>query len=202
MKIFFSFLFTFFLFGMMKTEAQNTPLNPVIIDKMPQNIEEFIQLRDRIATTPQGGVAIFVIAMHLYTQDPKLGEACLTIAMDASRLKVGNAYKGFAPNDSDFGLLKSQLQQHPHLPRTYFKGTSPENGYALPKGKLEINCQTNPYSGKESEGKIKVFTICTGADSARPMQLQRNDKGLWKATEWSSLLVGVRRPVVKTSDDL
>jgi hypothetical protein len=202
MKIFFSFLFTFFLFGMMKTEAQNTPLNPVIIDKMPQNIEEFVQLRDRIATTPQGGVAIFVIAMHLYTQDPKLGEACLTIAMDASRLKVGNAYKGFAPNDSDFGLLKSQLQQHPHLPRTYFKGTSPENGYALPKGKLEINCQTNPYSGKESEGKIKVFTICTGADSARPMQLQRNDKGLWKATEWSSLLVGVRRPVVKTSDDL
>ncbi|WP_051203805.1 DUF6935 domain-containing protein [Hugenholtzia roseola] len=207
MKIFFSLFLPFFLsFAFLGTiqraEAQNKALEPVIIDKMPQSLEEFIQLRDRIATTPQGGVAIFVIAMHLYTQDPKLGEACLTIAMDASRLKAGNAYKGFAPNDSDFRLIKSQLQQNPYLPRAYFKGTSPENGYALPKGKLEINCQTNPYSGNANEGKLKVFTTCTGADSARPMQLQRNDKGLWKATEWSSLLVGARRPVVKTSDDL
>jgi hypothetical protein len=184
------------------SSAQNKSLPPVVIDKMPASIEEFVQMRDKIATTPQGGVATFIVAMYLYTQDKELGTACLTIAMDMGRLTSGNAYKGYAPNTSDFRLIQSQLQQNPHLPRSYFKGTSPENQYTLPSGRLEINCSTNPYSGNAADGKLKVFTVSTGADSPRPMVVKRNDKGLWKADEWSSLLVGCRKPVVQVSDDL
>ncbi len=43
---------------------------------------------------------------------------------------------------------------------------------------------------------------CTGAATPRPVTLKRNDRGVWKAYEWSSLLVGVRPPVLKIEDDL
>jgi hypothetical protein len=167
MKIFFSFLFTFFLFGMMKTEAQNTPLNPVIIDKMPQNIEEFVQLRDRIATTPQGGVAIFVIAMHLYTQDPKLGEACLTIAMDASRLKVGSSNRNYNNIPICRALISRALRPKMAMPYPKASSKSTAKQTLIVARKARAKSKFSP-SAREQIRHVRCNYSATTKDFGKP----------------------------------
>ena len=46
----------------------------VEIGHLPQSIEEFVALRDRVADTPQGGAAVLTVALLLYAQDQVLGD--------------------------------------------------------------------------------------------------------------------------------
>jgi hypothetical protein len=178
--------------------AQKKALPVVSFDKIPQTVEEFISLRDKHATTPQGGAAIWVLAAVIYAQNAELGRQCLIIASDKSLLGSSNkGYQGFDfGNNSDY-LIK-QMDSKKYVPNSYIQGTSFETGYKLGNAPYKIACFTNPYSGNEAEGRLKVFVQCTGADSDRPITLVRNDKGIWKAIEFSSLVVGIKAPKQKS----
>jgi hypothetical protein len=95
-----------------------------------------------------------------------------------------------------------QVQGKAYLPWAYIEGATPENGYAVSGPPYVVTCTDNPYSGDVDSGQFKVFVACSGADSPRPVTLKRNNKGIWKASEWSSLLVGVKMPVEESDDDL
>ncbi len=171
------------------------------VDKMPNSVEEFVTLRDQIAKSPQGGVAMFVLALKLCVDNPSVGEQCLVIAVDRSRLQQGSIYKGFQLFSSDNNRVKRQLNYYPYVVNSYFKGANPENGYTatLP---YVFNFSSNAYSGDKKVGKFKIFVKCYGADSPRPIKLVKNNKGYWKAVEWSSIIMGIKKPVVKIDDDL
>jgi hypothetical protein len=179
--------------------AQKKKLPEVTIDKLPSNTEEFLNLRDKLATTPQGGAAIFVVASILYTQNPELGRQCLIIASDKSLLNSSakGGYQGFDFGNSSNYLIQ-QLDSKKHVPNSYIQGTSPNTQYALGNPPYKVICSTNPYSGNEQDGTLKVFIQCSGADSDRPITLLRNEKGIWKAKEFSSLVVGIRPPKQKS----
>jgi hypothetical protein len=85
---------------------------------------------------------------------------------------------------------------------SYISGATPENGYDIGVPPFVVTCTDGPYSGDASTGAYKVFVASSGAASPRPVTLQINDKGIWKASEWSSLISGVQPPVVQESDDL
>jgi hypothetical protein len=174
----------------------------IIVEKFPITTDEFVAIRDKIAISPEGGAAVFALALAVYGSDQELGLACLTISADKSRLTNGNAYKGFTIIASDLSLLKMQLDKALYIGNSYVQGTSAANGYTLPSGSLKYDISENPYSGDKASGRYKVFVRCTGADTPRPISLQVNDKGLWKAIEWSSLIVGIKAPPKKESDDL
>ncbi len=178
--------------------AQKTALPVVKIESLPQSTEEFISLRDKIATTPEGGAAVWVVAAILYARNPTLGRQCLIIASDKSLLTTSpKGYMGFDfGQNSDF-LIK-QLDSKQYVPNSYVQGTKTENQYTLPATPYSIACSTNPYSGNVAEGRLKVFLQCTGADSDRPVTLVKNDKGIWKVLEFSSLVVGVKQPKPKS----
>jgi hypothetical protein len=183
--------------------AQEKELPPVIVDKIPASLEEFITLRDTLAVTPQGGAAILIIACVMYTRDSALGEQCLVIALARELLVQGGTYKGYALSAKEKNFLRKHIGKdsgESYLPRSYARGTSPENGYRLPDGKLVFEYTYNEYSGDMKQGVFKVFITCTGADSPRPVTLTRNDKGFWKAYAWHSLLVTVKPPLFE--DDL
>jgi hypothetical protein len=166
-------------------------------------VEEFISLRDQIATSPQGGAAMAIVALLMYTEDAQLGRECLTVAVDRSRLQEGTqGYKGWQLRRRDMERTEAQLRDMPYLPRSYLEGASPDNGYQLPAAPYVLQFSDNPYSGAVESGEYKVFVACSGAARARPATVRRNDKGIWKAYEWSSLLVGVQPPEKETTDDL
>lgn len=103
--------------------------------------------------------------------------------------------------NSFFGDDFSQDQQ-PYTARSYFAGTSADNQYALPST-LTVNADStsNPHNGN-TDTQAKVFVTSTGADSARPLHVGKNDKGIWKANNWSSLLMGVKYIKPQVVDDL
>ena len=106
------------------------------------------------------------------------------------------------PHYNDMQLIDRQMAKQMYIPRSYVKGATPENGYELPDPPYEFEFSDNPYSGDEEEGPYKVFVASSGAASARPMMVRRNNRGIWKAYEWSSLLVGIQEAETQEDDDL
>lgn len=176
----------------------------VTVPKLPTTVDEFIELRDKIAQTPEGGATIMIIALITYAQNPELGLPFLTIAIEKDQLTDGKGgYKDKVPSKAAMSMIESQIgkdSKKSYTPNSYIQGTSPDNGYKLPSNNLILEFNTNSSSGDPKSGTFKLFVKSSGADSARPITVKSNDKGVWKAKEWSSLLVGVRPPTVKGTD--
>ncbi|MFN3604958.1 MAG: DUF6935 domain-containing protein [Leptonema sp. (in: bacteria)] len=169
------------------------------IDNLPKNITEFEELRNKIANTPEGGATIFLIACQIYVTNKELGKQAITIAYDLSELSKGNWYKGYEPSNSQKYYI-NRLDSRPYLPFAYIKGATPENEYKIDLP-YEFIFVRNQYSGDESSGRIKIF-IKTYGVMPRPISLIRNDKGIWKVKESSSIFVDVQAPKQNIKDDL
>jgi hypothetical protein len=162
---------------------------------VPASVEEFLTARDQVATSPEGGAAMFVLALLVFTEDEELGKQCLACAAGSSRLVSGpQGYKGLQLTNGSLARIRDQLSDRKYLAMSYIGGAKPENGYELGSAPYVVECMRNPHSGDPATGRCKVFVASSGADSPRPVTLAMNDKGIWKAIEWSSLLVGVRPP--------
>ncbi|TGL48595.1 hypothetical protein EHQ55_10085 [Leptospira meyeri] len=181
----------FFLTG--QAFAQNlTSRNPVVFSFEPASIEEFKSLQSSIATTPEGGVAILVLAISLYGKNQELGTKAVTISVlskNRQKSTKPSAVDGMVLGNGDQYLL-GQLDKYKMLSNGYWKGAEPSNGYtaSLP---FTVETYTNPYSGDESSGKIKLFVATRGASSFRPVTVEKDSDGLWRAKEMSSLFVGM-----------
>ena len=170
----------------------------VKIDRIPGSVKEFFELRNRIAGTPEGGAAAFIVASIIYSRDKQLGRHCLIIAADADLLQsssASQAYEGFDfARTSDY--LVKQLDSKPHVPYTYIKGTSPAKGYEIGNGPYELVFpRTVPQGQSGGKDVVQLYVRCSGADSDRPISVRRNDAGHWKAINFSSIVVGTRPPV-------
>ena len=167
---------------------------PMSLPALPRSIEEFVALRDRTATTPQGGAAMLVVALLLHAEDETLGGQCLAAAVAAERLaEGGGGYQGWRLRRSDLQRNHEQIKNQPYLPRSYIQGTRPDDGYELPAPPYTCEFSANRYSGDPTEGRFKLFVACSGAPTPRPVTVRRNALGVWQAYEWSSLIVGVAR---------
>lgn len=162
------------------------------IDKLPASVDEFVQLRNRIAVTPEGGYALFVIAMLTWEKNRDLARKFFVIALDRGQLHRSGSpwHRGYAPGSSLTYHL-NRLQRQPWLPKIFFTGTTPANGYKLPDPPLEIRFrQLTVYKA----GDVSLYAFTTSGNMARPIRLKKNNRGYWKAWSFSSLFVGVARP--------
>lgn len=184
-------MFVFIVF----TNAQTI----VKIDKIPDTIEDFITMRNEIAVTPEGGAAMFCLAMKIYIDNQELGEKCIIAIADKSELKKGDTYKNYTL--SSWMTVKSASLRYPLIANSYIIGATPENGYKV-ELPYKYEFKSGTYSGDPKTGKTKIFVKCYGADSARPIHMTKNDKGLWKASKWSSLYAGMKPVVEKEVDDI
>ncbi len=178
-------------------------LGSIEVEELPQSIEAFIALRDRVAEAPQGGAAMMIVALLMYVEAEDVGRQCLAIAVDRDKLSEGpKGYEGWQLRASDIWLLHSQIKDKPYIARSYVKGATPDNGYQLPESSYAFEFSDNPHSGDPEIGIYKVFVTSSGASSPRPVTVKRNDQGIWKAYEWSTLIVGVQEPDEEVIDDL
>ena len=171
----------------------------VKIEKIPHSIEEFIELRNQKSTTPEGGAAMFLLALKIYIENPNLGEQFLVLSIAKRLLVKGNTYKGYALGNSDQYLL-NQLKKYPYVPNSYIKGSTPENNYTV-KLPFIYEFEYQRYSGDPNSGEVKIFVYSSGADTPRPITMLRNEKGIWKAYNWSSVVVSVRKPASEIEED-
>jgi hypothetical protein len=168
---------------------------PIQIPSLPASIDEFLELRDRVATSPEGGAAMMVVALLAYAEGEQLGQECLTCAVARTRLVDGmQGYKGRQLSNASLQRIHTQIRGRDYLARSYVSGTTPEESYQLGEPPYAIECLRNVHSGDPASGSCRVFVVSSGADSPRPVTLAMNENGIWKAIEWSSLIVGVQPP--------
>lgn len=171
-------------------EAAST--STVTLSSMPNTLDEFLNLQSQIAHTPQGGIAMMILAMRIYEKDAVVGRMCLSAASTdplVSDSTDQGSYNGKIINTASISRLKDNLKSYPYLPLVYFNGASPTNGYAPAGPPYVINMFTNPYSyasGGDGLVRIKIFVETLGADSARPASVKKVG-GIYKITEYSSL---------------
>lgn len=172
------------------------------INSLPDTLESFTALRDKLSSTPQGGAACFVVANAIYVTNKDLGLQCITLCTDIYH--IGDAppnsvnVKGKIINKSKQMDLDMRVFSKPFLARSYFDGANPDNNYT-PNTPLSISIYRQPID-TEQNNRLKLFVVCGGADTARPITLSKNSAGIWKAYEFSSLQVGCRPPNVKVDD--
>src|SRR5262245_40252596 len=96
------------LTGAKVEEAEAGKTWHVTVDAVPKTVDEFIALRDVIATSPQGGIAAFLVAAIMYGENEAAGEQAIIAALDASNLIDAKSglqakrpeYKGFKVGNS------------------------------------------------------------------------------------------------------
>ena len=157
----------------------------------PDSFESYQKNYQEVKSDPAKTAALFVMAMLSYTENETLGTQAITLLASPEQLSPGLVYNGLQPGPSLKGHLK-RLKEKPYLARSYFQGTSPENGYQLSELPYNVIVHPDPR-GPSSPGRVKFFIPCSGADSPRPITL-KEDGGAWKVSEASSLFVGIRPP--------
>ncbi len=171
----------------------------VAVESIPASMEALVALRDGMATAPEGGAAVFLLAMIMYGRDRVLGRQAFTLALDMHELSAGTVYKGFQPK-RDWEERFAQIDLFPFLGNIYVNATKAADGYALPGGRIGF---TVTEVRMQRDGSAKVFVATTSGNLPRPLTLAKNDKGLWKVMEASSVFVGPSAlPPVKETDDL
>lgn len=134
-----------------------------------------------------------------------IGEQMLVLSMWEENLSPGNTYKTYNLSRADIDRVNRLLPPNDYIARSYVAGATPSNNYKINRKSIGIKFRTqDKYVGEIEKGTYKVFVWSGGADTARPVTLKRNSKGLWKVHEFSSLTVGIRPPKGSgdPSDDL
>ena len=103
-----------------------------------------------------------------------------------------NVLRGPRPlSELDKQFIRDRFMDKDYVPRSYFKGSVPENDYT-PSEPLTIVIEDNPYSYQD-EGYAKLFLKSGGADSLRPVQMRLAKDGKWYLWE-QFLLSDIRQP--------
>lgn len=192
------------MFSMILPTAIFSQRKEITIPNIPSSTQEFIQMRNKIATTPEGGAAILIASIMAFSKSKELGMACLTIALDSGNLAQGNSYKGYTPTRGFNYHLKRMAgyKRWPYMAFAYVKGGVASDGYAIKsKAPYTIVTSRNKYSGDESKGRVKIFVDVHGF-RARPFIMRRNNKGHWKALGLSSLWLDVYPPKKAAKEEL
>lgn len=104
--------------------TQSKGLKTVSVEALPKSVAEFKTLREKIGKTPEGVVALQVIAIGMYSEyGQSVGEECLdmintvTGLTDHARGRLREWY------------VKGINEPRPYQAAAYMKGATPENGY-------------------------------------------------------------------------
>jgi len=172
-------------------------------EALPTSVNQFIKMRDRLSTDPWGGAQMFLYALMVRLDDKQLADKMLVLSLAADQVQKGgkDIYKGYSWK-SRWTYHIENTKKYDYCVRSYASGSSPKNDYALNSKNVAIwfRKQTS-YNYDRAKGKYKVFACSSGTSTCRPITLTRNKKGIWKVTEFSSVLAGCRKPEKAPADN-
>ena len=151
----------------------------IAFPSLPKTLTEFAALSQAAMQSPYDTAAMFVAALGVYNENKE------------EFVFMVNFLKGPAPlSQPDINFFRGKLTDY--LARSYFAGATPQNDYT-PSQPYTVVVSDNTYS-YATEGHAKLFVKCGGADSPRPVTMRLAKDGKWYLTEYSSLMLGIRKP--------
>lgn len=172
-----------------KINAQSVEFTSITIKQLPQSVDEFLDLRDQLAQSPNGGAACFLVALIVYTKNNHLGTKLLTIILDREFLVQGNSYNGFQPRSTDLNFINDLLKQKPRFFHAYIAGSHLDKEFASSSGEISFDFVRNPPTAYKEGNEIhRVLVKCNADTKPRMIKLRKDYKDFWKVYDWSSIL--------------
>ena len=170
---------------MMPGSKAHLPWYYVTIPKVPTSIQEFESLRDALSDGPEAAVALYAVAMLVYTSDENLGKQCLVVASHRSCLlpaRPGSkgSYNGMRVNPTTF---LRRLSQYPDIARCLFMFTNKFNNYDAKRDGKKLMLKIRDCHVSETSGTTCLRAIwkeCTSLPAG--FTVKRNSKGAWRVS--------------------
>ena len=156
----------------------------VVLNDLPKNLQQMKAMEEASLKEPQYAAALAIAALAIYPTDKNA--AC-------EMLEFLHGPKGLSTYDKQF--IADRFRDKDYVPRSYFEGSTPENGYE-PVKPYTITFFENPYSRDQlKDGYLTLHVKSGGADSARQIKLRtKPSTGQWFLWE-QFLLADIRKPV-------
>jgi hypothetical protein len=190
-------------------EKENGKTWHVIVDKIPGSLDEFKNFRDRLAVTPQGGIAVYLTAQIIMIDRPELGEQCLILCLDQSRLnKSGSSSKrpaveGWTLGGSEIFMLNSSgfVNDKKYAAKSFVSGTKTADAYSLPVLPWTFIIRVHSFQDRDPLiWKGHASTSCHDLGYV-PLHVKKNNRGIWKMFNSSSFYSGCIDPPAKQAED-
>ncbi len=167
-----------------------------VTKSMTTNFNKFKAAWEKDASDPYNSIIYYLIAALNIEKDPKLADAMMTVVVS----KRDCIESSSSPSGLKLGKSASyyigQFQEDKNIARSYV-GADWQKDYKFDKNNLTMTVTRD----QEVDDKTrKIFIHSGGADSTRPVTVQRNKHGQWKLTNYGSLCVGVRKSVSEVDD--
>lgn len=124
----------------------------VTVSGTPRSVAKFNELREQIAGKPHGAAACFIVALHMFMENPTVGEECLAMMVTPSQRDVNNPkrlasvrqilYDRYYKKDSGANIYS------PWIPYCYIEGFEVISGWQKPNPPYKMIFGVNP--GKDN----------------------------------------------------
>jgi len=163
---------------------------------LPTTMDEYKARIAAEASDPQQATKLFFDGIFVYLSGEK--QLGMDFIMEMSRYKEWS--------ESQHRMLLERMDSMPHIYRSYAEGATPENHYAMDPQEYNLVFEGaidyKPYVDKDEGAFAKLFVRSGGADSARPLVLQRNNAGQYKVYDFSSINLDIRPPKAELDTSL
>ncbi len=204
-----AFLIAFLLMGVwgmtfaQQVTGEMIPVS-VEISEVPEDIDSFVEMRNEIAVTPQGGATMYILALMIYSEDYETGLKCATASLvnDPSLLRstVPFGYEGLEPL-SEIQNRFTILQRKPWIVKSYAVEAKPENNYSIEDDfKIKFYISDQSVGGNDNIVELKVLT--SGDDDFRTVTVEKNQNDIWKVWGWDMIIADVAVPNGPRKDNL
>ena len=168
---------------MMPGSKAHLPWYYVTIPKVPSSIQEFLSLRDELTLSgPESAVALYAVALLVYTEDEDLGKQCLVVASHRScllpaRPGAKGSYNGMRVQTTTF---LNRLSKYPDIARCLFMFSNRQNGYNPKRDGKKLMLKIRDCHVSETKGNMCLRAIwkeCTQLPAG--FTVKQNSKGEW-----------------------
>lgn len=158
----------------------------VVLPQIPVNLAQMQAMPEAALKEPQHTAALVIAALTIYPIDK---EAALQM------LEFLHGPKGLSNYDKQF--IADRFRDKDYVPRSYFKGATPENNYE-PTEPYTLEFFENPYSRDQiGDGYLTLHIKSGGGDNARQVKLRtKPSTGQWFLWE-QFLLADIRKPAAE-----
>ena len=151
----------------------------------PHTFSEFKERYAQVSTSPQGAVRMYFDALFSYIDPARRAEGAKMLRYS---LHEGQNLER-SPVWSTF-VSRLQDPAYHYIFRSFAQGTSPENNYQMNPD----NYQLMFVKSRQETDYVQITIRSSGADSPRPVHVQRFDDGLWYVVNNHGTYTEVRKP--------
>jgi len=153
----------------------------IVFERLPETLEELKACPYGQLEKPEYTAALYIAAMCVYPKDKEAAH---------EMVRYLNGPNGLSEFEKQF--IADRMRDGDYVPRSFFKGTSPENNYT-PSQPYTVAVETTPYS-YQNEGYARLWLRSSGADNPRQIDLRLKPS----ANQWfisQAMLLGqIRMP--------